>query len=112
MLGGAGAAVYGTGRSSRVQPNVSNHVHAGRPETIKEAAELVTAEGGAGIPVRVDHTEEDQVVALFARVRSEQSRLDLLAIVMTGRPPSWKNFLEKSPAEGRSFVASWIWPRC
>jgi NAD(P)-dependent dehydrogenase (short-subunit alcohol dehydrogenase family) len=110
MLGEAGATVYCTGRSSRVQPNLSSHVNAGRPETIEETAEMVTADGGTGIPVRVDHTGEGQVVALFERVVREQSRLDVLAIVITGQPASWKNFLEETPAEGKAFVESWIWP--
>lgn len=89
MLGAAGASVYCTGRSSGTQPNESNHASAGRPETIEETAEMVTAEGGTGIPVRVDHAVEDEVVALFERVRREQQRLDVLAIVMTGQPASW-----------------------
>jgi NAD(P)-dependent dehydrogenase (short-subunit alcohol dehydrogenase family) len=110
MLGEAGASVYCTGRSSRVQPNVSNHVNAGRPETIEETAEMVTADGGTGIPVRIDHTVEDQVVGLFERVGRERNRLDILAIVMTGQPASWKNFLEETPAEGKTFVDGWIWP--
>src|SRR5918994_5352311 len=97
MLGEAGATVYCTGRSSRARPNLSAHVNAGRPETIEETAEMVTADGGTGIPVRVDHTAEDQVVALFERVGREQRRLDVLAIVMTGQPASWKNFLEETP---------------
>jgi hypothetical protein len=70
MLGEAGATVYCTGRSSRTQPNASSHVHAGRPETIEETAEMVTADGGTGIPVRVDHTAEDQVVAALRAGRS------------------------------------------
>jgi NAD(P)-dependent dehydrogenase (short-subunit alcohol dehydrogenase family) len=110
MLGEAGATVYCTGRSSRTQANESNHVNAGRPETIEDTADLVNADGGTGIPVRVDHTAEDQVVALFERVSREQGRLDVLAIVMTGQPPSWKNFLEEAPAEGKTFVEGWIWP--
>jgi NAD(P)-dependent dehydrogenase (short-subunit alcohol dehydrogenase family) len=110
MLGEAGATVYCTGRSSRAQPNLSDHVHAGRPETIEETAELVTAEGGIGIPVRVDHTDDDEVAALFERVSREQHRLDVLAIVMTGQPASWQGFLDDSPAAGRAFVESWIWP--
>lgn len=110
MLGAAGATVYCTGRSSRLQPNRSSHSNAGRPETIEETADMVTADGGMGIPVRVDHTAEDQVVALFERVGREQSRLDVLAIVMTGQPASWKNFLEETPAEGKTFVEGWIWP--
>ena len=110
MLGEAGATVYCTGRSSRVQPNLSSHVNAGRPETIEETADMVTADGGTGIPMRVDHTVEDQVIALFERVAREQGRLDVLAIVMTGQPASWKNFLEETPAEGKAFVEGWIWP--
>ena len=110
MLGAAGATVYCTGRSSRAQPNRSDHVNAGRPETIEETAELVTAEGGTGIAVRVDHTREEEVARLFDRVREEQHRLDILASVMTGQPASWKTFLDDTPAAGRAFVESWIWP--
>ncbi len=49
-LGDAGATVYCTGRS--VRGNTS-----GRPETIEETAEMVNANGGKGIAVRVDHTQ-------------------------------------------------------
>ena len=73
MLGAAGATVYCTGRSIRGQPATGT-----RPETIEETAELVTSHGGQGIAIQVDHTVEAQVEALFARVRSEQSRLDIL----------------------------------
>ena len=110
MLGEAGASVYCTGRSSRTQPNESNHVNAGRPETIEETAEMVTAEGGTGIPVRVNHAVEDEITALFERVRRDHKRLDVLAIVMTGQPASWTPFLDEIPATGRTFVEGWIWP--
>jgi NAD(P)-dependent dehydrogenase (short-subunit alcohol dehydrogenase family) len=110
MLGAAGATVYCTGRSSRVQPRSSSGTYAGRPETIEETADMVTTDGGTGIPVRVDHTAEDQVAALFERVSREHKRLDALAIVMTGGPASWKNFLDETPAEGKTFVDGWIWP--
>ena len=40
----------------------------GRPETIDETAELVTARGGHGIAVRVDHTVPAEVAGLFERV--------------------------------------------
>ena len=74
MLGQAGATVYVTGRSIRGSPAT-----AGRPETIEGTAELVTAGGGLGIAVRVDHTIEDEVKTLFERVQREQDgRLDLL----------------------------------
>lgn len=81
MLGEAGATVYCTGRSSRSGTTTRRGEGAfdlaGRPETIEETAEKVTDLGGVGIPVRVDHTVEDQVKALFERVRREQGRLDL-----------------------------------
>lgn len=74
MLGAAGATVYCTGRSVRGQAS-----DMGRTETIEETAELVEAHGGAGIAVRVDHTVEDEVRALFERVSAEQDgRLDVL----------------------------------
>ena len=110
MLGEAGATVYCTGRSSRAQPNLSSHVHAGRPETIEETADMVGADGGTGIPVRVDHAAEEEVAALFERVAREQRRLDVLALAMTGQPASWKTFPEETPAEGKTFVEGWIWP--
>ena len=72
-LGAAGATVYVTGRSTRGQPS-----EYARPETIEETAELVTAEGGTGIAVRVDHLVADEVRALVDRIRAEQGRLDIL----------------------------------
>ena len=74
MLGEAGAVVYCTGRSVRGRPASGAH----RPETIDETAELVTAAGGKGIAVRVDHTVEAEVRALADRVREEQGHLDVL----------------------------------
>ncbi|MCR8633261.1 SDR family oxidoreductase [Paenibacillus radicis (ex Xue et al. 2023)] len=74
MLGEAGATVYVTGRSVRGNPSSM-----GRVETIEETAEMVTAQGGQGIPIRVDHTVEDEVKELFERVKREQNgNLDLL----------------------------------
>lgn len=73
-LGAAGATVYCTGRSTRGQPS-----DLGRAETIDDTADQVTAAGGVGIAVRVDHTDEAQVQALFERIASEQGgRLDIL----------------------------------
>ena len=73
VLGEAGATVYVTGRSTRGAGTTEN-----LPGTIDGTAEAVTERGGIGIPVRVDHTIDAQVEALFARVRAEQGRLDLL----------------------------------
>lgn len=62
-LGEAGATVYCTGRSVAGSPGMK-----GRPETIHETAELVTAAGGRGIAVRVDHTQPEEVARLFDQV--------------------------------------------
>src|SRR5215510_8458180 len=73
MLGEAGATVYCTGRSVRGRPSTP-----GRPETIDDTARMVTAYGGTGIAVQVDHTIAEQVQHLFERVSSEHGRLDVL----------------------------------
>jgi len=97
MLGEAGATVYCTGRSIRGKPATGN-----RPETIEETAEMVTARGGVGIPVQVDHTVEDQVKALFARVKAEHGRLHVLVNDVWGGDeltefgkPFWELSLDK-----------------
>ena len=73
-LGAAGATVYCTGRSIRGQRSDIN-----RAETIEETAEMVTARGGVGIAVRVDHSKPAEVKAFFQRVAAEQKRqLDIL----------------------------------
>jgi NAD(P)-dependent dehydrogenase (short-subunit alcohol dehydrogenase family) len=72
-LGAAGATVWCTGRSTRARP--SEH---GRPETIEETAELVTAAGGRGIAVVVDHSVPAEVADLVTRIESESGRLDVL----------------------------------
>ena len=83
-LGAAGATVYVTGRSTRARPADSYgqllalSELAALPGTIDDTAEEVTQLGGRGIAVACDHTKEDEVAALFARVEREQGRLDLL----------------------------------
>jgi NAD(P)-dependent dehydrogenase (short-subunit alcohol dehydrogenase family) len=95
-LGAAGATVYCTGRSTR-----GNASDMARPETIEETAKLVTARGGVGIPVRVDHTVTEDVIALFEQVKAEQNgQLDILVNDVWGGDPliSWgAKFWELSP---------------
>jgi NAD(P)-dependent dehydrogenase (short-subunit alcohol dehydrogenase family) len=107
-LGEAGATVYCTGRSVRGRPATE-----GRPETLEETAELVTARGGKGIAVRVDHTVEAEVAALCARIREEQGgRLDVLVNDVWGGDaltefgtPFWELDLEK----GRVLLERAVW---
>ncbi len=85
VLGQAGATVYVTGRTTGLRstdaPNEARQgtgrAH-GRCETVEDTAELVTAAGGVGIPVRCDHTVDTEVKTLFDRIRHEQRRVDIL----------------------------------
>lgn len=72
-LGAQGATVYVTGRTTR-----EGRSEMGRPETIEETAERVTAAGGEGIAVKVDHLDPAQVEALVKRIDTERGRLDVL----------------------------------
>jgi NAD(P)-dependent dehydrogenase (short-subunit alcohol dehydrogenase family) len=97
MLGEAGATVYCSGRSTRGSPATR-----GRPETIEETAELVTAAGGVGIPVRTDHRSDAEVEALFARVKADSGRLDLLVNDIWGGDEltQWQPFWTLDLAKG------------
>jgi NAD(P)-dependent dehydrogenase (short-subunit alcohol dehydrogenase family) len=100
MLGEAGATVYCTGRNSRERPNAEG-VYAGRPETIEETAEMVSARGGCGIAARTDHLDAAQVEALFARVGKEQGRLDVLVNdISECEEHEWKPFWKLSLDKG------------
>jgi len=79
-LGDAGATVYATGRTTRIGPKPVDSA----PGTIEDTADEVMRRGGRGIPVQVDHTDPAQVEGLFARVRQEHGRLDILACAVWG----------------------------
>lgn len=71
-LGSHGCTVYVTGRSEKAGDS-------SLPGTIYATADAITAAGGKGIAVRVDHADDAQVAALFAQVAREQDgRLDIL----------------------------------
>jgi NAD(P)-dependent dehydrogenase (short-subunit alcohol dehydrogenase family) len=89
-LGAAGATVYVTGRTTRSQPS-----EYARPETIEETAELVSAAGGTGIAVQVDH--------LVARNGQSLSSGDLAKVygftdVDGSRPDAWRYVREVADA--------------
>jgi len=102
MLGEAGATVYCTGRSTRATPTP------GRPETIEETAELVTAEGGRGIAVLTDHADPREVAALIARVKAESGRLDVLVNDIWGGDAltEWTPFWTQDVAKGFTMLDS------
>ncbi|WP_404362335.1 SDR family oxidoreductase [Corallococcus coralloides] len=100
MLGAAGATVYCTGRS--VRGGLASG--ASRPETIEETAEQVTALGGKGIAVRVDHSVEEEVEALCQRIRAEAGKLDVLVNDIWGGETLHElglAFWKQSPAKAR-----------
>jgi NAD(P)-dependent dehydrogenase (short-subunit alcohol dehydrogenase family) len=84
-LGEAGATVYVTGRSDEAGTTE------GLPGTIREAADAVTQRGGQGVPVRCDHAAD----ALFALVKQEQGRLDVLVNNVWGgyEHQEWSRFV-------------------
>jgi NAD(P)-dependent dehydrogenase (short-subunit alcohol dehydrogenase family) len=95
-LGAAGATVYVTGRTTRDHPS-----EYARPETIEETAELISASGGNGIAVKVDHLVTGEVAKLVDRIRAEQGRLDVLVNDVWGgenlkewNTPVWKHDLQ------------------
>lgn len=80
-LGAAGWTVYLTGRGAG----------------LAESADGVSRAGGRGVAIVCDHRDDDQVAALFERVRGEAGRLDLLVNNAWAQPagltpgvPFWK----------------------
>src|ERR1700741_468654 len=81
-LADAGATVYCTGRSVTGKPSAYR-----RPETINETAALIQAAGGTAIRLRVDHTREREVAALFRRILRPHHRLDIVVDSVAGEDP-------------------------
>ncbi|WP_152590693.1 SDR family NAD(P)-dependent oxidoreductase [Nostoc sphaeroides] len=72
-LGEAGATVYVTGRS------LNNSSSDGVFGSLSETQLAIEEAGGVGIPVQVDHSDDEQVRLLFERIQDEQhGQLDLL----------------------------------
>jgi NAD(P)-dependent dehydrogenase (short-subunit alcohol dehydrogenase family) len=106
-----GATVYVTGRT--VTPG--SHP---LPGTVGETAAEVDRRGGKGIAVQADHADDEQVAALFERVRREQGRLDILvnnAIALPDELTQPGSFWEKPLSNWEmidvglrsNFVAAW-----
>jgi len=93
-LGARGATVYVTGRTARTGDSALEG-------SIAETAEEVTAAGGKGIAVQVDHADDAQVRELFAQIGAAHGRLDILvnnvALVheqLTHPGPFWEKSIE------------------
>jgi NAD(P)-dependent dehydrogenase (short-subunit alcohol dehydrogenase family) len=81
-LGEAGATVYCTGRSVRGKPSPYR-----RPETIDETAAIIDSAGGTAIALRVDHTSEPEVKALFRRILRAHKHIDIVVDSVAGEDP-------------------------
>jgi len=81
-LGEAGATIYCTGRSVKGKPSPYR-----RPETIDETAAMIAAAGGKAVAVRVDHTNEADVKALFRRIVRAHARVDIVVDSVAGEDP-------------------------
>jgi NAD(P)-dependent dehydrogenase (short-subunit alcohol dehydrogenase family) len=110
-LGEQGATVYVTGRTA----GPGQHA---LPGTVQESAHEVSARGGRGIAVIVDHAVDEQVAALFEQVTREQGRLDILVNNAFGVPDMLKSacgFWEKPLSHWQmidvglrsNYVAAW-----
>ncbi|MBL8770362.1 MAG: SDR family NAD(P)-dependent oxidoreductase [Phenylobacterium sp.] len=101
-LAEAGARVYCTGRSAAGHPPGMD-----RPETLDQTVALIQAAGGQAVGVRVDHTHEDEVAALAARIGDEAGRLDVLVNSVWGADPmiDWgKRFWEADLSGVRAYL--------
>jgi dehydrogenase/reductase SDR family member 1 len=72
-LGEAGAAVYITGRTVE-----EGKAAVDLPGTIYQTAEELSEQGGKCIPVRCDHSNDEEVKSVFEKIQTEQGRLDIL----------------------------------
>jgi NAD(P)-dependent dehydrogenase (short-subunit alcohol dehydrogenase family) len=110
-LGSHGCTVYVTGRSE-------NDGNGGMSGTIHETAAAVNAAGGTGVAVRCDHSDDEQVAALFEQVDREQGQVDILvnnACAIQDALHAPGHFWEKPLALAKmidvgvrsSYVASW-----
>src|SRR5215204_4964509 len=109
-LAEAGATVYCTGRSVKGKPSPYK-----RPETIDETAALIKAAGGKAIALRVDHTVENEVKALFRRIMRAHKRIDIVVDSVAGEDPLmgvygslWQADLSKADAVFRQGLTSRI----
>src|SRR3984957_13879982 len=113
-LAAAGAKVSCTGRSVRGAPATP-----GRPETIEETADLIAADGGSAVAIRVDHTVEAEVEALAARIKADEGRLDILVNDIWGGDelidwgaPFWKaDMAAVRTLVDRAVLSHWITAR-
>lgn len=116
-LGELGYTVYVSGRT-KSPGDAKGWDGSVLPGTFEETAQQVTQLRGRGIAVQCDHSDDEQVAALFERIMKEQGRLDMLVNNATfihheliEKKPFWEkelaavNILEVGLRS--AYVASW-----
>lgn len=105
VLGRLGMTVYVTDIESR------NERHSPLTGTVEDTADAVSAEGGRGIAVHLDHADHAAVADFFQRVRREQDGIDLLVLnAFNGNklPFAGKPFWELDPAHWENMFESGV----
>ena len=106
-LGEAGATVYITGRTVEEGKAVVP-----LPGTIYQTAEEVRQLGGEGIAVQCNHTDDEEVRAVFERIQSEQNRLDILVNNVWGGYEHFDDGTEFSKEKGFWTMPISRWDKC
>jgi len=116
-LGELGYTVYVTGRTTS-PGSAKGWDGSVLPGTFEETAQNVTALGGRGVPVQCDHSDDEQIADLFARIARDEGRLDMLVNNATyihhqliEKKPFWEKELDAvgilDVGLRSAYVASW-----
>jgi NAD(P)-dependent dehydrogenase (short-subunit alcohol dehydrogenase family) len=116
-LGELGYTVYVTGRTTS-PGSAKGWDGSVLPGTFEETAQNVTALGGRGVPVQCDHSDDEQIAELFARIARDEGRLDMLVNNATyihhqliEKKPFWEKELDAvgilDVGLRSAYVASW-----
>ena len=95
-LGEVGYTVVCTGRSVRGAPSAY-----AMPETVDETAAMIPG----ALAMRVDHTREDEVAALFDRVEREVGPVDVVVDSVAGEDPAlgaWTGMIDSDLASAET----------
>ncbi|WP_252258509.1 SDR family NAD(P)-dependent oxidoreductase [Erythrobacter aurantius] len=116
-LGELGYTVYVTGRTTS-PGSAKGWDGSVLPGTFEETAQNVTALGGRGVAVQCDHSDDEQIAELFARIARDEGRLDMLVNNATyihhqliEKKPFWEKELDAvgilDVGLRSAYVASW-----
>ena len=116
-LGELGYTVYVTGRTT-TPGSAKGWDGSVLPGTFEQTAQHVTELGGRGVPVQCDHSDDEQIAELFARIERDEGRLDMLVNNATyihhqliEKKPFWEKELDAvgilDVGLRSAYVASW-----